>query len=154
LTVQIQHGTDGALRVQVNSDALLVGISAPALAIGPVVAFAFALGTKQEQPPGFSGVRGNCHQPPWASGDQLIVRRLFIASPSLARQHMHDDLTTLTLRTQDDLQAIARMLAEAGRYHTALRIQGFATLIAEEAAVIGGPAVAPCDAPVKVTIAH
>jgi hypothetical protein len=44
------------------------------------------------------------------------------------------------------------MLAEAGRYHTALLIQGFATLIAEEAAVIGGPAVERCDAPVEVKI--
>jgi hypothetical protein len=66
---------------------------------------------------------------------------------------MRDDLNALALRIQDDLQAIARMLAEAGRYHTAIQIQGFATLIAEEASEIGGPAVAPCDAPVEVKIA-
>jgi hypothetical protein len=66
---------------------------------------------------------------------------------------MRDDLNSLALRIQDDLQTIARMLAEAGRYHTAIQIQGFAALIAAEASVIGGPAVASCNAPVKVKIA-
>jgi hypothetical protein len=45
------------------------------------------------------------------------------------------------------------MLAEAGRYHTAIQIHGFATLIAEEASVIGGPAVAPYNSPMEVKIA-
>ena len=65
---------------------------------------------------------------------------------------MRDDRNVLALRVQDDLQTIARMLAEAGRYSTAIQIRGFATLISEEASVIGGPAVAHCDAPVKIAM--
>ena len=63
---------------------------------------------------------------------------------------MRDDLAALTLRTQDDLQEIARMFAEAGRYHSAIQVQGFATLIAEESSAISDPAVAYCDAPEKI----
>ncbi len=54
---------------------------------------------------------------------------------------MRDDLNAVTMRIQDDLREIARMFAEAGRYHTALQVQGFATLIGEESSAIGGPAV-------------
>ena len=66
---------------------------------------------------------------------------------------MRDDLIALTLRTQDDLREIARMFADAGRYHIALQVQGFATLIAEESSAIGGPTVARCDTPAEVKIA-
>ena len=67
---------------------------------------------------------------------------------------MRDDLTELTMRIQEDLREIARMFAEAGHYHTAIQVQGFATLIAEESSAIGCPAVVPCGDPVKVDISR
>ena len=68
-------------------------------------------------------------------------------------QHMRDDLTSLTLRIQDDLQAIARVFAEVERYHAAVQIQGFSSIIAAVAAEIGGPAVTPCESPTSVKLA-
>ena len=63
---------------------------------------------------------------------------------------MRDDLNAVTIRIRDDLREIAGLFAEAGRYRTALQVQGFATLIAEELSAIGGPAVVPCAAPTVV----
>ncbi|WP_152101001.1 hypothetical protein [Lacipirellula parvula] len=55
------------------------------------------------------------------------------------------DLHEATARIYDDLLVLARMFADAERYSTAIRVQGFARLILDEATAVQDFKAAPRD---------